>query len=162
MSSFETRLVQYRQLEAKIDAMEEEHKARVMPFKEAREKLRALMLKMLHDSGQDSAKTAVGTVYRLTRTSVSLDDPTEFRRHVIGSENWDLIDWKANKSAVADYATMNEGQLPPGVKVTQMLDIGVRAPAAPRTRKTAASVVADPMVEVDPNDDGASDENQAA
>ena len=27
------------------------------------------------------------------------------------------------------------GLLPPGVKVTQMLDIGVRAPAKPRSRK---------------------------
>lgn len=137
--SFEHRLVQYRKLEAKIKELADEHKKRMEPFSDAREKLRAHLLDMLNKSGQDSAKTTAGTVYKTTKQSASLDNPEQFKRHVIGSENWDLLDWKANITAVMDFALQNEGQLPPGVKITQKLDIGVRAPVNRKANGAAPS-----------------------
>ena len=114
--TFDLRIAQYHRLEAKIDEIETEQKEKLRPYKEAREKLRALMLGMLNDSGQESAKTSAGTVYKTTRSSASLEDPEAFKRHVIGSENWDLLDWKANLTAAQDFASANDGELPPGVK----------------------------------------------
>src|SRR5947207_1239008 len=133
--AFDTQIEQYFAIEAKIDQLEAFHKSQLAPLKAMREKLRTLMLTMLQDSGQQSAKTARGTVYQLTRTSASLIDPFEFQRHVIGTESWELLDWRANKTAVVDFMETHAGLLPPGVKVTQMLDIGVRAPAKTRSRK---------------------------
>lgn len=166
-NTFEHRLSQYRQLEGKIKEMEDAHKATMLPYNDARIKLRALLLQMLQDTGQESAKTAAGTVYKIVKVSASLDDREEFKRHVIGAEMWDLIDWRANKTAVMDYSAMNGGALPPGVKVTQILEIGVRAPASPRKRQSAVAIIAQDEngddVELEPaeEDDEQTEDNAA-
>lgn len=139
VDTFEHRLTQYRTLDAKIKAMSDEFKAKMEPYTEAKEKLRAHLLDMLNKSGQDSAKTQAGTVYKTTKRTASLDDPEAFKRHVIGSENWDMLDWKANITAVEDFAASNDGQLPPGVKVSQKLDIGVRAPTKSDAKAASAT-----------------------
>lgn len=134
--SFQKRIEQHRIIDAKIKAMKEEFEEKLRPYKEGKEKLRGYLLEMLIKSGQDSAKTISGTVYRLTRSSASLEDVEAFRRHVIGTETWDLLDWKANITAVEDFLKAND-HLPPGVKITRLADIGVRAPTG--SRKTTVA-----------------------
>ena len=128
----------HRKLKAKREEIENEYKAKDAPYREAYEKLRAHLLSMLQATGQDSAKTAAGTVYSTVKFSASLENPDEFMRHVIGSQAWELLDRKANTTACADYATMN-GALPPGVKMTSRVDIGVRAPTKPRVKGAPAA-----------------------
>lgn len=109
-----------------VKTIEDKHKAELAPMKELRERLEAAMLDKLNATGQDSAKTAFGTVYRTMRESASLEDATSFMRHVIGSEAWDLLDRKANTPACKKFAEENGGNLPPGVKFTQVYTVGVR------------------------------------
>jgi hypothetical protein len=52
---------------------------------------------------------------------------------VIGTEQWDLLDKKANVTAVTDYLNEN-GVLPPGVKYSTRFDVGVRAPTKPASK----------------------------
>jgi hypothetical protein len=49
----------------------------------------------------------------------------EFRRHVIGTEQWDLADWKANKTVVTELVDSDEG-VPPGVNFSAMAGVGIR------------------------------------
>lgn len=89
------------------------------------ETLEAQLLDTLNKLGVESIASGDGTVYKLMTTSVTVADQREFRRHVIGGEDWDLIDWRANKTAVNDLIESG-GDLPPGVNRTTFFKVGVR------------------------------------
>jgi hypothetical protein len=132
---FDKRVAQHHKLDAKIEELQKELKEKLRPFLEVRAKIRAELLDMLNKSGQDSAKTEFGTVSRTVRTTASIEDLELFKEHVIGTEDWEAIDWKANSTAAIEYLGEHDGQLPPGVKLSQSVDISVRAPGAATTRK---------------------------
>lgn len=123
--SFEHRVTQYVKLRDKIREKEEAHKAEMKPFKDALEQLNGMLLDMLMKTGQDSAKTAAGTAYRKTKRSATIADGDAFRRHVIGTQDYDLIDWRANVKAVEAWVNENH-EPPPGINYTTVFDVGVR------------------------------------
>lgn len=117
----------YVQLRDKMKEIQERHKAELAPYKEAMEKLEAFFLNSLTALGSDSMSShQYGTVYRSVRTSATLADPDAFRRHVIGSEAWDLADIRANAPAVAAFMNEHNGETPPGVKFSQFTTVGIR------------------------------------
>jgi hypothetical protein len=73
--------------------------------------------------------TKAGTAYVSVKTSASLEDPDIFMRHVIGTESWELLDRRANATAVKAFAEENHGALPPGVKMASIVTVGVRRKA---------------------------------
>jgi hypothetical protein len=124
--SFETMVAQYVQLRDVIKAHNDAHKAKMKPFNEALDQLGTMMLQNLTSTGQQRAGTKAGTVYVTDDISATIADKEAFRRHVIGSQNWDLIDWKANKSAIRSIV-MDEGlEPPPGINFSRQLTVGVR------------------------------------
>ena len=78
------------------------------------EEIETLMLNALNQMGVESLASNNGTAFKKIATSVTIADAREFRRHVIGGEHWDLIDWRANKTAVNDLVDRGEA-IPPGV-----------------------------------------------
>jgi hypothetical protein len=123
--SMESRIEKYIRLRDLIKQKDDAHKEVMKPFREALETLNGVMLKHLETIGGDSVKSAAGTVYKTTKTTASLEDPDAFMRHVIGSEAWELLDRKANATACKAFVEEN-GVLPPGVKMTQVVQVGVR------------------------------------
>jgi len=121
------RVDQYIRLRDMIKEKDDAHKAAMSPYREALEKLNGLLLSHLEQVGTESAKTASGTVYKTMKKSASLEDADQFMRHVIGTENWDLLDRRASQSGVEAFLEEN-GVLPPGVKFTQSVVVGVRKP----------------------------------
>jgi hypothetical protein len=89
------------------------------------EELETQLLDMLNKLGSDSIASPAGTVYKKLSTSVTVADPREFQRHVIGGELWDLIDWRANKTAVNDLIEAGE-PVPPGINRSSFYSVGVR------------------------------------
>lgn len=89
--------------------------------------LEGWLLNKLNELGVDSVSgpEGTGTAYKKLTTSVTVADAREFRRHVIGSEDWDLIDWRANKTAVNELVEKGEA-LPPGVNYSSFLTVGIR------------------------------------
>jgi hypothetical protein len=122
---FEKRVDQYVRLRDIIKAKEEDHKKQLAPMKDMLQQLNNLLLGMLQQTKQDSANTAFGTVYRKTKKSATIADAALFRRHVIGGEHYDLIDWRANVTAVAEWIDENH-EPPPGVNYSTSVDVGVR------------------------------------
>lgn len=116
-----------RALKAKITEIEAAHSEQLAPYKGMLVQLNQIFLAHLNATGGQNFSCDQGGFHKITRISVSLENPSEFMSHVIGSESWDLLDRKANATAVADYLKTN-GILPPGVKQTMKLDIGVTAP----------------------------------
>ena len=89
------------------------------------DELETQLLDMLNKLGSDSIASPSGTVYKKLSTSVTVADKREFRRHVIGEEAWDLIDWRANSTAVNDLVEAGE-PVPPGVNRSAFYSVGVR------------------------------------
>lgn len=91
------------------------------------EELEGILLDTLNkmDVQSLSGPDGTGTVYKKLTTSVTIADATEFRRHVIGIEGWDLIDWRANKTGIQELLDKEE-PLPPGVNYSQFYTVGIR------------------------------------
>jgi len=103
----------------------EEFEASLERVRVAKTKLEVELLEDLNTLGADSiAAKGVGTVYRNTVTSVTVENRDEFMKFV--SENgWDAVDLKANKTFVREYLE-EKGSIPAGVKFSQVVTIGVR------------------------------------
>jgi hypothetical protein len=95
------------------------------PFNETLEQLNGLLLQHLNDLNTNSASTDNGTVYRTEKKAASLADADAFMKHVIATGDFDLLDRKANVSAVAEYIETNNVP-PPGVNFSSTYVVGVR------------------------------------
>ena len=119
------RVDQYVRLRDKIKQRDDEHKAAMKIYRETLEKLNGVLLGHLNEINGDSVNTTAGTVYRSPKKSASLADPDAFMRYVIDSEAWDLLDRKANVTAVVDFIEENN-MPPPGVDFSTTFLVGVR------------------------------------
>lgn len=129
----------YRTAQASRKAEEEAFEAEMeRRYKLTELKLSSYMLAYLEKLGASSINTPAGTVTRTERSSASLSDAEAFRRHVIGTESWDLLDWKANLTATKDFIKINNGEPPPGVTISSKWTLGCTAPRRPRSAATKA------------------------
>lgn len=83
------------------------------------------LITLMNSMGVDSLKSKAGTAYKQTSVSVTTADAREFRRHVIGTEAWDLADWKPNKTSINEMVERGEG-LPPGINRSTFATVRVR------------------------------------
>ena len=123
----DTLVMQYIQLRDKISEIKDAQAKHLEPYEEQRKRLIGTLLKFLENTGQESAKTAEGTVYVSTRSTAALSDPDVFMNFVIESEQFELLDRRANAPACLEHAKENDGVLPPGVKINVIRGIGVRS-----------------------------------
>ena len=119
------RVAQYVKLRDHIKERDDAHKETMKPFRELFEQLNGAMLKHLQSIGADSVSTAFGTVYRCEKKSCSIADMGAFWTHVITSGDWDLVDRKANVTAVQAYIEKNNAPVP-GVNYNSRFEAGVR------------------------------------
>lgn len=122
-----TRVAQYVQLRDIIREKEKKHKEELCKYKEALDGLNSLLLNHLNTIGGKSVNTDSGTVYRTEKKSAPLADPAAFMDYVIKNAAFDLLDRKANVTAVAAYIQEN-GTQPPGVNFSSKYVVGVRRP----------------------------------
>lgn len=119
------KIKQYRELRDRIAEMDNEHKEKMRPYRELLEKMNGLLLEQLNTVEGNSLRTEHGMIYRQEKKSVSLADPDKFMSYVIANDMWDLIDRKANATAVADFID-ETGFAPPGVNFSTRFVVGVR------------------------------------
>lgn len=89
------------------------------------EVIEAMLLDTLNSLGVDSIASKIGTAYKKLTTSVTVGDAREFRRHVIGAEDWDLLNWSASKTAVNELVEKGH-PVPPGINRSAFFTIGIR------------------------------------
>jgi hypothetical protein len=107
-------------------AADEEYKKSMVKVNTAMAKLEGQMLAHLNETGGDSLSCPKGTVYRNTMYSASVESRETFLEWVLANpERLEALDVKANKTFVKEFAA-NSGEVPPGVKFTQMHTVGVR------------------------------------
>lgn len=121
-----TRFVQnYVVLRDKRKALKTLFTAEDAKFKDAMDAIEAYLLRHFNaNPGLENIKTEAGTAYKSERKTASLQDPAVFMDYVIKNERFDLLDRKANTTAVAAFVS-ETGDLPPGAKLSTMVTIGV-------------------------------------
>lgn len=130
------RVAQYVQLRDLIKQKDDEHKKKMAPYRETLEQLNGALLQHLQAQGAESVSTAAGTVYRTEKRSASIADQTAFWTYVVSTGQWDLLDRRANVTAVYDYIQQQveaakedpsiTPQPPPGINFSVSHVVGVR------------------------------------
>ena len=125
MTDINERVREYVAVRDKIREREAVHKEELKPLKLVLDKISGILAKHMDDTHSDGIRTEAGTCYRTTRWTASLADAEAFIRFVRDTENFDLLDRKANATAVRDYVEANHA-LPPGVNLHQIQQVGVK------------------------------------
>lgn len=121
----EKRVGQYIAIRDRLAELDAEHEERCKKLKETQNLLSGLMLTYLERAGATSIKTPEGTCIASSKTTASLADPKAFMDFVIANSAWDLLDRKANATAVRDYVA-EKGTLPPGANLSTIRTLSVR------------------------------------
>lgn len=119
------RVEQYVALRDEIKRRDDAHKDEMKPFRELLDKFNGELLTALNEVNGNSVSTSAGTVYRTEKKSATLADPEAFMQFVVNSQMFDLLDRRANVTAVTDFLN-DHGQLPPGVNYSTTYVAGVR------------------------------------
>ena len=119
----------YIQLRDKKAQMKADFDAQVAPLQEKMDKLEAKLLEVFNQTGMDSVKTEFGTAYATVRTTASVADRESFMDYVKANEEWALLEVRVSKTAVEQYRSANDNELPPGVNVREERVVNVRRSA---------------------------------
>jgi hypothetical protein len=129
------RVGQVRAAKARVKEMEDEFAESIKDLDDFIKLAEAELLQYLNSTGQKSAATAEGTAYWAERVSYRVADKDEFKRHVIGTEQWELITFAAAGTACEEFTKASQTP-PPGVTRHAERKVHVIAPSKPRTKKT--------------------------
>lgn len=129
----ELRVKQFIQLRDKIKELEDAHKEKLKPLRDLQEVVAGRISAFMTANKLENLKTAAGTCYTTTKTTASLADPEAFMKYVIENNAFDLMDRRANATAVKDFVKANNGHLPPGCNLNTIETVGVRRAAGSTT-----------------------------
>lgn len=109
--------------------MKADFDAKVAPLTEKMDKLEAKLLEVFNQTGMDSVKTEFGTAYATVRTTASVADRDAFMDFVKAHEEWSLLEVRVSKTAVEQFRSANDDELPPGVNVREERVVNIRRSA---------------------------------
>jgi len=109
--------------------MKADFDAQVAPLQEKMDKLEAKLLDVFNQTGMDSVKTEFGTAYATVRTSASIADRDAFMDFVKANEEWALLEVRVSKTAVEQFRSANDDELPPGINVREERVVNIRRSA---------------------------------
>jgi hypothetical protein len=92
-----------------------------------REILTGRLLEHMNTTNTTSLKTPFGTASKSVKYTASLPDPDAFMNHVKTTGQFDLLDRRANSTAVREYVAKHN-VLPPGSNLTSWEGVNVRIP----------------------------------
>ena len=121
------RVAQYLVLRKELAEKKAAYEAEIAPLLVLKQKLDGSMMQFLDQTGQQSAKTAEGTVYTFINPTAVCTDPDAFVDFVRKNDAYELMDRKANATACNEYAEEHDGVLPPGVRINRERKIGVKS-----------------------------------
>ncbi len=122
------RIGQYIEVRDALKRVEEKYDLERKPLQEIQERLAGIIRAFMETNNiTDNLKSNSGTCYLSTRYSASLADPQAFMDFVTSSGKFELLDRRANVTAVRDYVK-ETNQLPAGCNLTAVQTVGVRRP----------------------------------
>lgn len=124
------RVLQFIQIRDKLRELEDAHKQKCKPLRDLQELVGARIQQFLSDHKLENLRTEAGTCYISTRHTASLADPEAFMTYVIDNKLYDLLDRRANSTAVKAFVEKHNA-LPPGCNLNAFETVGVRRAGAP-------------------------------
>ena len=124
MNTLNDKIKQYVQLRDYLDEAKKEFNTSMDRVKKAMSKLESEFATHLNDTGSNSANTDAGTIYKIERSSATVQDRDEFFKFAIKGRHLEAMDIRANKKIVREL--LDQGVEVPGVKFTQSTQIGIR------------------------------------
>lgn len=118
----------YVQLRDRKRAIEAQHKEQLAPFNSLMSEIEGMLLDYMQQAGVNSVNTPGGTAYQSTKRSASIKDGAAFRKFVVETSAFNLVDWRANANAVFDYIEAHGGSPPPGVNPSSRVTVNFRRP----------------------------------
>lgn len=115
----------YVQLRQQRDELKKKQAAEMAPVNDNLYKLGLWLQKTLQEGGQTSAKTASGTAFLQTDTSVAIEDWESILAFIKANDLWAMLERRVSKSVVVEYIE-SQKEVPPGVKVTSEISCHVR------------------------------------
>lgn len=119
------RVKQYVQVRDVLKRLEDEYNKKRAPLLEVQSLLSGILEHALDQNNAENVKTEHGTFYRSTRYTANLADPDAFMQYVIDNNKFELLDRRANATAVRAFAE-KEKSLPPGCNLNAIRTVGVR------------------------------------
>lgn len=120
-------IAQYVRLRDALKAADDAHAAKTKAVREYKALLEQAMIAKLNAEGANSVNSDAGTAYLTHRKSATLADPALFRQFIINTQQYDLVDWRANAPQVAEWIDkVGQGNPPPGVTYSTAVTVGVR------------------------------------
>lgn len=125
--NIEKRIQQFVEIRDLMDALKEKHSRELKPLQELQEQLTGIIRSFMDAHSLANVKTDAGTCYTTTRYTATVQDAEAFMQFVIRTQSWDLIERRANSTAVREYVKQFNN-LPNGVNLTGLQQLGVRRP----------------------------------
>lgn len=119
------RVAQYIQVRDALKRIDAEYEQKRKPLLELQEVLSGRLRTFIETNKLENLKTEAGTCYISTRYTASLADPAIFMDFVIKNQAFDLLDRRANATAVTAYVK-EHNNLPPGCNLNGIQSVGVR------------------------------------
>jgi hypothetical protein len=117
----------YIQVRDTIDSIKHRHKDELAKYEKVKGHLTESLLTALDGTGQEMARTKMGTVSAAVRDTASCTDANAFIDFVREHDAYELMDRRPNGTACKEFAKAN-GTLPPGVKINSTRYVNVRVP----------------------------------
>jgi hypothetical protein len=115
----------YVKLRDRKAAMKAEYDLSVAKIDEAMTKVENFILGHLNTNGIDSVGAPAGTAFKATMTSATVADRDAFMGYVRNNEAFNLLDVRANKTAVIEFREANN-DLPPGINWREEAVVRIR------------------------------------
>lgn len=106
--------------------LKKEWEAQDAELKEKLERLEGEMLRFLHDTQQESARTASGTFYKQEEITPTGSDWDALYRWIVQHDAFDALDKRIKKTFVKTYMDEHDGAIPPGISVFREYVVRVR------------------------------------
>jgi hypothetical protein len=126
MSTLDQKIEWFVALRDQLREFDERTKIERAKITEPLDALEVKINEFLVNNKLENVKTACGTAYISRRHSAKIADPDVFKAFV-HQGHFDLIDWRANATAVRTYIAEKK-ELVPGVTLSTIQSVGIRRP----------------------------------
>lgn len=106
------------------EALEQAHKQHLRQYTIVMNKIEGRLMAHLNEHGVQSISSKSATAYLSHKRSASIRDAVAFKNYVIENRAWEMLDWKANVTAVTDFINENEVS-PPGVELKSAITVRI-------------------------------------
>src|SRR5215475_2821994 len=102
-----------RDAKTKLERLQKDH---LKQYNDVLSKIEGKLMEHLQQHKVQSLSSDTGTAYLSHFRSAPIHDAVTFKDYVISNRAWDMLDWKANVTAVGDFVVEHEIP-PPGVNL---------------------------------------------